>query len=173
LETHLIPDLANIASEYSLGPHRRGSKLSAKGKRVVFGVSAADLRKAQKWYIARAREVHEWPLVVHNMDHGWHHHWNENALPPFDEHPFHSSADEAECRQRRRQRPSGVGDNGDNDGEEEGKTQAADGGAEVNEAEATAAVEGNPDVASAAAAAAAAVPDEPQLDPVAPMELDD
>jgi hypothetical protein len=178
LESHLIPDLANIASEYVLGPHQRGSKLSAKGKRVVFGVSASDLRKAQHWYIACAREVHEWPLVVHNMDHGWHPHWDSDALPPFDEHPYHSSADEAECSRKRQRHPHGVGlsdDDQSSDGkrEDEEEQQAADDGEEANEADAIAAVDGTPEDVPASVAAAAAVSGAPLLDPVAPMELDD
>jgi hypothetical protein len=98
---HLIPDLANIVGEYLLGPRPRGGKLSSKEKRAVFGVTAAELRKSQRWYIERAREVHEWPLELHAL---FHHHWDpsddEIDLGPFDEHPFHSSGDEAECSKR-------------------------------------------------------------------------
>jgi hypothetical protein len=99
LETHLIPDLANITREYLLGPLPRGDKLSLKEKARVFGVSAAAQHKAQQWYIARAHEIHQWPQRLHELQ-WWNPSLDEAELVPFDEHAFHSSADEAECSQR-------------------------------------------------------------------------
>jgi hypothetical protein len=96
----LIPDLANIVGEYVLGSRPPGVKLSSKEKRAVFGVSADELRKSQRWYIERAREVHQWPLELQEMHHHWDPSDDEVELGPFDEHPFHSSGDEADCSKR-------------------------------------------------------------------------
>jgi hypothetical protein len=93
VEVHLIPDLANIVSEYLRG-------LTEEEKLAVFGVSADERRKAQEWYTARAREVHQWPLELHEMQDHWDALDDAIDLGPLDEHPFHSSADEAECSQR-------------------------------------------------------------------------
>jgi len=69
-------------------------------KLAVFGVSVDERRKAQEWYIARAREVHKWPLELHEMQDHWDPLNDAIDLGPFDEHPFHSSGDEAERSQR-------------------------------------------------------------------------
>ena len=64
----------------------------------MFGVSAIEQREAQRWYITRASEVHQWPQDLQEMQ--WSGSDDEVGLGPFDEHQFHSSADEAECSQR-------------------------------------------------------------------------
>jgi hypothetical protein len=94
LEVHLIPDLANIVSGYLLGAPSAGGKLTTEEKTALFGFSEDEQRQAQQRYIARAEAVHRWDVY----------HIAPGAPPPspFDEHAYHSSADEGRCCSRHR-----------------------------------------------------------------------
>jgi hypothetical protein len=139
LEVHLIPDLANIVSGYLLGAHSPTGKRTAEEKTALFGFTAEEQRQAQQRYITRAEAVHRWDIY----------HTAPGAPPParFDEHAYHSSAEEGDCCSRRRG----------------GGGQAAEG-----EGEGNAAANGGHDPTGVAGAAL------PILDPgVAAMEIDD